>query len=262
MLECLDDKLLMWLSFNRFDGSVSSVSVAQSLPDRWLKVMRNLQQALNQIIHYMWNENTFKEDDLCVVAMLLRLVLYFDSNHSIINELIDYLTHHQQDDGGWNCHLKSKVSSVHTTLSILESYRDLNINKINYKKEIIQKQITLGQSYLLKRELMYRLKDHELIFNAIDKIHFPVRWKYDFFRALEYFASIKYPYESSLRPALDLLKGMFKKGYLGKGLSYKGKLHFKLDSKNLSAMNTLRGLIILKHFDNPFYNEIIHLNIK
>lgn len=41
--------------------------------------------------------------------------------------------------------------------------------------------------------------------------HYPCRWKYDCFRALEYFLQIGHPYDSRMQDALNLVKDALKK---------------------------------------------------
>lgn len=62
-------------------------------------------------------------------AMLLSLVCYGKIDDFRINEIVDYILGHQMNDGGWNCawdsvHNRSVVSSVHTTISVLEAFAD------------------------------------------------------------------------------------------------------------------------------------------
>ena len=215
-----------------------------------------VKEALNSIIDNLEDLKWNGKHDICVVAMLLSMVLYIDNKNKIIKSLVDELTTHQHKDGGWNCASKSEVGSVHTTLSVLEAYRDLKLNKITYKKATINKQEKLGQQYLLKRKLMYRLSNNRLIFSGIDKPHFPVRWKYDVYRALAYFASINYKENANLTPGINLLRKELKKGFVGKGISYSGLTHFKLETKDIGYMNTLIGLKILKFYDKPLFNLV------
>ncbi len=60
-----------------------------------------------------------------------------------------------------------------------------------------------------------------------------------------------------MRDALNLVKDALKKGYINKGKSYAGKIHFSLESGTKGRFNTYRGLRILMHYDNESYQEII-----
>ncbi|HCJ58663.1 hypothetical protein SDC9_161981 [bioreactor metagenome] len=101
------------------------------------------------------------------------------------------------DDGGWNCawdsvHNRSTVGSVHTTISVLEAFADYEKNGYDYRPDIIS-------------------------------FHYPCRWKYDCFRALEYFVHIGYPYDNRMQNAINLVKTALKRGYINRGKSYSAK---------------------------------------
>ena len=55
--------------------------------------------------------------------MFLGLLSYFDHDNTELHDgLIGYLREQQKPDGGWNC-MPSRVSSVRSTLTILEGRR-------------------------------------------------------------------------------------------------------------------------------------------
>ena len=156
------------------------------------------QEGLHTLVAHMWNPAEFVEDDVCVVAMLVSLLVYGRYDPLPIKEMMQYLLHMQLPDGGWNCasaHSTAEHSSIHTTLSVLEAYRDYE--KEGYSEDLgrIKIQAKEGQEYLLRKRLLRRETDGELILPYITEFHFPTRWKYDVLRALVYFASILYPYD-------------------------------------------------------------------
>ncbi len=182
-----------------------------------------------------------------------------------INEIVDYILGHQMNDGGWNCawdsvHNRSVVSSVHTTISVLEAFADYERYGYMYRLDEIKQQGALGQEYLLNRQLFKSLKTGQSIHLDMISFHYPCRWKYDCFRALEYFVQIGYPYDQRMKDALNLAKDALKKGYINKGKSYPGKIHFPLESGIKGRFNTYRGLRILKYYDNKAYQDIIQMN--
>lgn len=218
------------------------------------------QQGLETLLQHMWNPEEFVEDDVCVVAMFVSLLTYGKYPVPVIDEMIQYLLKWQMPDGGWNCSAvygSSNKSSVHTTLSVLEAFADYEREGYRNLLPEIKEQIPSGQAYLLRRNLMYRESTNEIILPYIIDFHFPTRWKYDVLRALAYFVSIKYPYEPALEDGLKLLKKKFRNGYLTKGPTHSGRLHFKMETNRIGAMNTLRGLMVLKQYDRKFYDEII-----
>ena len=220
------------------------------------------QQGLKTLTSRMWNSEASREDDVCVVAMLVSLLSYGRYSTSTIEEMLNFLSNRQMPDGGWNCDESSTKSSIHTTLSVLEAYAEYEKEGYPNRLPAIQAQTGQGQAYLLRKNLMRRESTNEIILPYIVDFHFPTRWKYDVLRALSYFAEIQYPYEPELNEGLELLKKKFKKGYLTKGTTYTGRLHFHMEHGKAGAMNTLRGLMVLKHFDEGFYNEIIRKEVN
>lgn len=226
----------------------------------------NYQDATKKVLNGLWNNHgkisKTRHQDMCMSAMLLSLVCYGKINDFRTNEIIDYILSHQMDDGGWNCawdsvHNRSTVGSVHTTISVLEAFDDYEKYGYSYRLAEIKDQAVLGQECLLSRELFKSLKTGEVIHPDMTSFHYPCRWKYDCFRALEYFAQIEQPYDKRMRDALDLVKNALNKGYINRGKSYAGETHFPLESGTKGRFNTYRGLFILKHYDYEAYQKVI-----
>lgn len=221
-------------------------------------------QGLETLLEHMWNPEKQMEDDVCVVAMFVSLLTYGQHPAPVIDEMIQYLLKMQMPDGGWNCsavHGPSKRSSIHTTLSVLEAYADYEKEGYRNLLPAIKGQTESGQAYLLRRNLMRRESTGEIIVPYIVQFHFPTRWKYDVLRALVYFAAVNYPYVPAMEEGLNLLKKKFEKGYLNKGPTLTGRHHFQMETTRIGAMNTLRGLIVLKHYDRDYYEDTISREI-
>lgn len=224
------------------------------------------QEALKKVLDGLWinhgRVSKTRHQDMCMSAMLLNLVCYGKFSDKRINEIVDYILNHQMEDGGWNCAWdsvnSSKVSSINTTLSVLEAFAIYEENDYTYRLAEIKQKLILGQEYLLKRSLFKSLRTGKIIHPDMVSFHYPFRWKYDCFRALEYFARINYPYDYRMEDALDLVRSRLKKGYINKGKSYIGKIHFPLEEGTKGRFNTFRGLLILKHYDKKTYQEIIN----
>lgn len=223
------------------------------------------QKGIDTLISHMWNKDNFIEDDICVVAMLVSLCTYARKGTEIIDSMMDYLIQtHQIDDGGWNCACTrhdTKKSSINTTLSALEAFRDYECFGYTNKLHCVEPLKQSGIEYLLRKKLYLRETTQTPIFKYIKDIHFPVHWQYDIYRALEYLASIKYPYDTRMEQALEILKQSFKKGLVPRGKSFSGKTHFKLKTEDVIKINTIRGLSILKVYDPKMYQELVHANI-
>ncbi|MDR1531264.1 MAG: hypothetical protein LBS62_03625 [Clostridiales bacterium] len=224
------------------------------------------QDATKKVLNDLWNNHgkisKTRYQDMCMSAMLLSLVCYGKIKDDRINEIADYILSHQMEDGGWNCawdsaHNRSTVGSVHTTISVLEAFADYKKYGYDYRLDEIEKQAALGHEYLLSRKLFKSLKTGEAIHQDMIRFHYPCRWKYDCFRALEYFAHIGYPYDSRMLESLNLVRDALKKGYINKGKSYPGKIHFPLESGTKGRFNTFRALLILKQYDNKAYQEVV-----
>lgn len=229
-----------------------------------------VQKGLNTLVSHMWHPDVFMEDDVCVVAMLVSMLSYGSYDAKVIDEMMQYLIDTQMHDGGWNCAIcwnnakhDPKTSSIHTTLSVLEAYRDYVTYGYTTHRERVRSQTKNGIEYLMRKKLMRREQDGALIFNQIDAYHFPTRWKYDYLRALVYLASVEHTYDPRMAEALSLLKQKIAKGYLGKGTTLSGRRHFDMERSrgdgpsNIGTMNTLRALTVLKFYEPHFYESII-----
>jgi hypothetical protein len=223
------------------------------------------QKGIDTLLHHMWNPDTFIEDDICVIAMLVSLCTYARRDTQIVDAMMDYLIQtHQKEDGGWNCACTrhdTHKSSINTTLSVLEAFRDYEVFGYKNKLNQIRPQIKTGNEYLLRKKIYLRETTQTPIFKYIQDIHFPIHWQYDIYRALEYFASIKYPYDPRMEQALEILKQSFKKGLLPRGKTFSGKTHFKLNTDDVIKINTIRGLSIFKVYDPKMYQGLIQRNI-
>jgi len=226
------------------------------------------QRGLATLVSHMWNPKVFVEDDVCVVAMLISLLVYGKYPVELVRELLNYCIQKQLSDGGWNCASKHKdvqgslqKSSINTTLTVLEAYAEYEKEGYVDQLAVIKEQAQHGQAYLLRKKLMRRESNNDYILNYIHQFHFPTRWKYDVLRVLCYFASIKYPYDSRMDEGLTLLKEKFAKGYLTKGSTYSGRLHFQMETTKIGSMNTLRGLLVLKEYDVKLYRGLVQKEI-
>jgi len=193
--------------------------------------------------------------------MILGLACYGKIQDPRINEMLDYILKHQFRDGGWNCEwertTKPKKSSLHTTISVLEALFEYEKNEYDYRFNDVLKVLPKAWQFLLKKRLFRSVRTKEIINKDMNSFHYPVRWKYDAFRALEYFQSIKHPFDIRMQEAIDIILKQMEKGYISRGRAYAGKIHFKLEEGKASRFNTLRALKILKFYDPLSYEEII-----
>lgn len=223
------------------------------------------QEASHHLLEHLWYHkgkvNGKRYQDMCISAMLLSIITGGRVKDEKTNEIIDYILEHQLEDGGWNCawdsvHNKSNKSSLHTTISVLEALRDYEKNGYSYRLNETKEKIVLGHEVLLKREL-FKNSAGETINQDMIIFHYPTRYKYDCFRALEYFVSIEKPFDIRMRDALDLVKKHIKKGFINSGKQYVGSVHFKLENTIKGRFNTYRALYILKFYDRSLYEEVV-----
>lgn len=193
-----------------------------------------------------WNA---RKADTCVCGMFLGLLAYFDHHQTALRDgLIGYLREQQKPDGGWNC-MPSQVSSVHSTLTILEA---LWLAHEQMTSRELDGLIRRGQEYLLERHLMRSRRNGELIDARFVRFSFPPRWKYDVLRALEHFRDTD-ARDARLEEAISLVNRKRTKGGTWKLENrHSGETHFEMEKAGESSRwNTLRALRVLRWWSNP-----------
>jgi hypothetical protein len=85
-------------------------------------------------------------------------------------------------------------------------------------------------------------------------LSYPGRWKFDALRALDYFQSIKLPYDPRMSDGMNLLmKKKCKDGYWPVQQKYAGLVHFDMEQTGkASRWNTLLALRVLKQYGEAF----------
>jgi hypothetical protein len=222
------------------------------------------QSGLKTLMDYEWVNhgmyNKTRHQDMCIAGMLVSFLSYGKVNDPKLDEMIDYILSHQFSDGGWNCSWDSgknpKISSVHTTLSVLEGLSEYVKNGYSYKVFEVKEAIPKGIACLLDRELFKDKKTGKPIHQSIIDCHYPARWKYDILRVLEYLASIRYPYDIRMEDAIQLIIHKMKNGYMPKGSRISGLIHFQLETDRYARFNTIRALKVLKIYKPDIYKDL------
>lgn len=222
---------------------------------------------LGHIMNHEWRAKEMTQPhvslDVCVLGMVVGLAVYGHSKDVRIDEMVEYILAHQMPDGGWNCSWDNKrkpthKSSLHTTLTVLEAFDLYLSHGYTHHADTIKTMVVEAEEFILKKNLFRSVRTGEIINPDFIKFHYPMRWKYDAFRALEYFAIAERPYDPRMQEAIDLIiKGM-QKGFISKGSQYSGKLHFQLEPNKAGRFNTLRALIILKAYAPDCYMDLIN----
>ena len=192
--------------------------------------------------------------DVCVNGMFLNYASYFKTEeqqlHSIINSILDEI----MPDGGFNCRLNRSGavhSSLHTTLSVLEGLTEYINTGYTYRKDDVSKAILSSKEFVLLHQLFISDKTQKIIDKKFLKLSYPRRWRYDILSALDFFQYSNTPWDSRLKPAIDvLLKKRTKQGTWKVQAKHPGQTHFDMEKAGLpSRWNTLRALRVLKHYE-------------
>jgi hypothetical protein len=194
---------------------------------------------------------TIEYSDVCVNGMLLSVASYFDCGPENVTPLIEYLLKVQMRDGGWNCeYIHDAVhSSLHTTISVLEGLtRYLSAGYAN-ETERIRKAIARGIEFILRHKLYKSETTGEMIKDEFFKYTFPIRWKYDILRCLDYFRAALIPYDERMEDALALIINSRTRDGKWKAFSQPGKTYFIMEKNGAPGKwNTMRALRVLKYY--------------
>ncbi|MBN1409195.1 MAG: hypothetical protein JW969_00025 [Spirochaetales bacterium] len=219
-------------------------------------------------VNGIWGEGAFNKKsrrwfDTCVAAMLISLACHagLKDTADTCKDIVDYLLKVLMPDGGWNCGWwripgTPVKSSVHTTISVLEALRDLLVFRnaknqpFSHRLKDRKAAMASGAELLLKRRVYMKLSVDEAIEPRFTRMSFPCRWRFDFLRALDWFASVKWKPDTRLTNALSLLKSRRRKdGTWPVQEKHAGLAHFSMEETGRpSRWNTLRALRVLRHF--------------
>lgn len=183
--------------------------------------------------------------ETCVTGMVLALGSYFLEDAADMPQPTA-LFERQRGDGGWNCQVSSDRSSFHTTISVLEGL-------LEYEKAVggdpaIAEARNRAHEYLLKRRLMYRLSDGELVNQRWLLMSFPPRWHFDVLRALDYLAATGEEPDPRCDEAIEVIRSKERQdGTWPLQNRHAGREHFAMEegSGKPSRWNTLRVLRVL-----------------
>jgi len=198
---------------------------------------------------------SWKQGECCVTAMLLSMLCHFQIKDERIFRMVDFLIAEQMPDRGWNCerYRGAKHSSFHTTISVLEGFRE-------FEKEypessvikIIQQKQEEGIEFLLQHHLFKSSTTWQPFDTKMTKLSFPPRWHYDIIRCLDYLQEKNIKKDERMNDAFDLLiKKQTADGFWKLEHKYPAKIFFEMEKVGQpSRWNTLRALRILKWWNN------------
>lgn len=190
---------------------------------------------------------TVEYADVCVNGMLLSLGGYFRLEKELLAPLVDFLIEVEMADGGWNCEYfrGAKRSSLHTTVAVLEGIDRYLVSGGSRRARELEVAKGKGIEFILVHELYKTRTTGEVIKDEFLKYTFPVRWKYDILRCLDYFREAGTGYDPRLEAALGIVEEAGRKTGRWKGGSQPGKTYYRPDS---GKWNTLRALRVLDYF--------------
>lgn len=194
-----------------------------------------------------------RSGDVCINGMVLNFASYFNSDHSYLYSIVDYLLSTKMKDGGWNCEWDkgAKHSSLHTTINVLEGLLEFRNTGDQYRHDEIIKAEKEAIEFILQHQLYKSSSTGETIDKKMTRLSFPYRWRYDLLRALDYFQFANVNYDPRMDSALTIL--ISKRHSDGKWPLQNrqpGKVHFEMESiTEPSRWNTLRALRVLKYFN-------------
>jgi hypothetical protein len=209
-----------------------------------------VRQAIAQVAAYCrWEHDgqPFFEGEVepCINGRTLAIGVYFGQNG---DALVERLVGEQLEDGGWNCETEngSVRSSFHTTIDVLDGL--LTHEQVTGGTAASIAARRRGEEYLLERSLFRRLSTGDVADPAWLQFSYPVRWKYDVLRGLDYFRSTGDAPDPRLAEAVELVRS--KRRDDGTWLlenTHPGKVFFDLEDGDgkPSRWNTLRALRVL-----------------
>jgi hypothetical protein len=212
-------------------------------------------------INYGWRGTS----ETCITGMVLSILSYFAYDDDRLDTLAGHLLGQQMPDGGWNCRRPSGAthSSVHTTISVLESLRFYELHR-GRKVQPIRAAQRRGREFLLVHRLFRSQRTGDIIKPIFLRFSFPPRWHYDILRALDYFQAVNAPRDQRLGEAIDIVRSTRRDdGRWTLQNRYKGKTYFELEPLGApSRWNTLRALRVLKWWEGGSRRDSIRLKSR
>ena len=189
-----------------------------------------------------WAKDT---TDVCVSAMALSVFEAFDFDPGYRWRLRNYLLGAQLDDGGWNCHTKSKHGSFHTTLSALEALQP------GPKTPGLARAAERGRAFFLGHRLYCSHRTGKVVRPAFTRFPIPHGWQFDALRGLEHFARAGAPRHDALADAVALVRKRRRAdGRWVANSRASGNVHFELEKAGKpSRWVTLKCLSVLRWWE-------------
>ena len=162
-------------------------------------------------------------------------------------ELVARLLKWQWEDGGWNCDKNpdASISSFNETLTPL---RGLSWYIKNTADPKVIQAVDRASEVFLKRHLIKRLVDGQIIDQNFIKLHYPNYWHYDFLFALKVMSEAGFINDPRCAESLDLLENKC----LPDGGFPAEEKYYRVDDKKLAGHSRVNWGGTSKVYSNPF----------
>jgi hypothetical protein len=198
--------------------------------------------------------STVQHSDVCANAMFLNYASYFKTAEKHLHSIIDSILQERMPDGGFNCRTTrtgATHSSLHTTLSVLEGFTQFQKEGHTYRAAEVRSAIKSATAFILLHQLFLSDRTGDIIHKDFLKFTYPCRWRYDIFRALDYFQYAGLKWDDRMQAAMHVLEEKRnKEGTWNMQAAHPGQVHVVMEKAgNASRWNTLRAMRVLKHFN-------------
>jgi len=194
-----------------------------------------------------------KKSDVCINALFLSYAAYFGVETARLEPILDFLLSERMPDGGFNCMRNrsgAKVSSLHSTLSVIEGFSEYLKRGHAYRSEEVGTSLRAATETVLARRLFRSRRGGGIIRDDFLKPTFPARWRYTTLRALDAFQANGTAYDPRMAEALNHLIGRRRPdGRWLRTAALPGKTHVEMEPpRQPSRWVTLIALRILKAY--------------
>jgi hypothetical protein len=197
-----------------------------------------------------------KRVDLCHLGFWLGLGAHFVGADPRLPPLGHAVLSAQLDDGGWNCHVRNRPStrhsSFHTTFNVLENLRIAAGRGIVSESAFRDAEMRAMEFVLCHR--MYRSdRTGEVISERFTHLTYPWHWHYTVLRGLDYLRVTPAISDARVADSIELLRDKRKpSGRWPLQKRIPGTLLVEMEKPGKdSRWNTLRALRILRRRDAP-----------
>jgi hypothetical protein len=192
--------------------------------------------------------------DLCHLGFWLGLGSYFVPADERLAPLSEAVLMAQLDDGGWNCRMRvrpsTRHSSFHTTFNVLEGLR-IALERGVVKESVFRKSEARALEFMLAHRLYRSDRSGEVIQERFTHLTYPWHWHYTVMRGLDYIRLTPTIHDARLDDPIQLVCDRRKpNGRWPLQKRIPGTLLVEMEKPGTdSRWNTLRALRILRARD-------------